>query len=343
MPKGGQLYGLPDFPQSERLGRVNVGMVKIKARPDEDAQTVGRLYEDAVVPWLREVVGHKQYYINQRWVETPEGYIYAPYLQPVKNLPNAPAENLYETSLGQGMWVEVTVPYVDVDMSTGGSTAWFKNRVEEGGIPPRVYYNQIFWVDQVRTGESGQIYYRVNPNYYGGLDILWAPAEAFRAITPEELEPINPDVEDKRIVVDLIHQTLSCYEGDAEVYFTRVSTGAKFDAEGNPVDKWSTPVGEHRVSRKYISLQMSGGTTGAGWDLPGIGWVSIFAIGGVAVHATFWHNDFGVPRSHGCVNARPKDAKWIFLWTRPYVSYDNGTEDISISGVESTKVKVVEG
>lgn len=65
--------------------------------------------------------------------------------------------------------------------------------------------------------------------------------------------------------------------------------------------------------------------------------------GGVAIHSTFWHNNFGVWMSHGCVNATPEDAKWIFLWTEPSVSYDPGAEDISISGKNSTTVEVVEG
>jgi hypothetical protein len=182
-----QYLDLPEFPQSERLGRVCYGMVELKARPDENAQTVGRLYEDAVVPWLREIVGQKQYYINKRWVETPDGYIYGPYLQPVLNIPNAPVDNLYETSLGPGLWTEVTVPYVDIELESGGSTAWFKSRLEDGGLPPRLYYGQIFWVDQIKINGSGQTLYRVNPNYYGGLDTLWAPAEAFRPIHPPNI------------------------------------------------------------------------------------------------------------------------------------------------------------
>jgi lipoprotein-anchoring transpeptidase ErfK/SrfK len=150
-------------------------------------------------------------------------------------------------------------------------------------------------------------------------------------------------VADKRVVVDVNHQMLSCFEGNSEVFYCRVSTGAKFDIYGNVVDKWSTPVGQHRVTRKYISLQMSGGATGAGYDLPGIGWSAIFATGGVAVHSTFWHNNFGDPMSHGCVNVLPEDAKWLFRWTHPSVAFDPGMEDVTLSGKESTSVMVVEG
>jgi lipoprotein-anchoring transpeptidase ErfK/SrfK len=111
---------------------------------------------------------------------------------------------------------------------------------------------------------------------------------------------------------------------------------------GNLVDKWATPVGQHRVTRKYISLQMSGGTTGAGYDLPGIAWTSIFATGGVAIHSTFWHNNYGDPVSHGCVNCRPEDSKWIFRWNSPEVIYDPGMLDVTVTGQSSTRVDVVE-
>jgi lipoprotein-anchoring transpeptidase ErfK/SrfK len=175
----------------------------------------------------------------------------------------------------------------------------------------------------------------VNPNYYGGVDLLWVPAEAMRQITADEIAPINPNSENKHITVDVSRQTLSCYEGDTEVYYCRVSTGYKSD-------RWSTPIGKHMISRKYISLQMSGGTTGAPYDLPGIGWTSIFATGGVAIHATVWHNYFGEPRSHGCVNTMPTDAKWIFRWSQPNVSYDPGMNDVTVSGDNGTTVDVVE-
>src|SRR5512133_3454796 len=74
----------------ERLGRVNVGMVERKKGPDPDSPTLGPVYEDTVVPWLREVVGRRPFRFNQRWVETPDGYIWTPYLQPVQNVINTP-------------------------------------------------------------------------------------------------------------------------------------------------------------------------------------------------------------------------------------------------------------
>jgi hypothetical protein len=259
------LQSLPDFPQAEQLGRAAKGSILLKSRPDLDSQTLGTLYEDAVVPWIREVIGERPAYVynNQRWVETPDGFVYGPTLQPVRNLPNEPVTSLPQSSRGPGMWVEVTVPYVDVILENQPtSNSWVEIKVDEG-LPLRFYYSQVFWVDQIRTNERG-VFYRVNPNYYGGVDLLWGAAEAFRPVQAEELAPV-------------------------------------------------------------------------------IGWSAIFATGGVAVHSTFWHNNFGDPMSHGCVNVLPEDAKWLFRWTHPSVAFDPGMEDVTLSGKESTSVMVVEG
>jgi len=103
-----------DFPENDRLGRVNAGKVDLKARPDIDSPTIGVLYEDAVVPWLRELTGKNTYRTNQRWVETPDGYIWSPYLQPVRNDHNESVEVLPESNGEMGLWVEVSMPYIDI-------------------------------------------------------------------------------------------------------------------------------------------------------------------------------------------------------------------------------------
>jgi lipoprotein-anchoring transpeptidase ErfK/SrfK len=340
-----RLFSLPEFPVYERLGRVTKGRVDVKSRPDHESSTVNVLYEDAVVPWLREVIGDRisLTFSNQRWVETPDGFIFGSLLQPVRNLPNQPVSELGTSSLGSGMWMEVTVPYVDASLvNEPSANSWVSARIEEG-MPIRLHYSQVFWVDRIQVDNRGQTYYRVNPNYYGGVDLLWAAAEAFRPINPDEITPISPEVEEKRVVIDVNHQVASCYEGTSEVYFCRVATGARFDMYGNVVDNWATPVGQHIVTRKYISLQMSGGRTGAGYDLPGIGWAVVFATGGVAFHSTFWHNNFGDPMSHGCVNLTPQDALWLFRWIQPEVAYDPGMFDTTVSGGPSTVVQVIEG
>lgn len=338
-----RLFNIEDFPEYERLGRV-FGKVEIKARPDIDAETVGVLYDDAVIPWLREVVGRHPYRYRQRWVETPDGYIWGSDVQPVLNQINTPVMTLPQTSLGEGMWSEVSVPYVDILLDHKPKSPGFKARVE-AGMPLRLYYSQIVWIDQVKTDDQGMVWYRVNERYGYG-DLMWAPAEAFRPISKEELEPISPEAEEKRVVINVDEklQTLSCFEGNSEVYFCRISGGKMYDAEGTYLGHSSTPTGTLNIWRKLVSTHMSGGTTGAGYDLPGIGWTSLFTANGVAIHSTFWHNNFGGElMSHGCVNASPQDAKWIFRWTHPPVAYDPGDLYSKDAERPPSKVTVLEG
>ncbi len=328
---------LPEFPLADKLGRITVGKMDVYSRPDVNSQIIGALYEDNIVPWIREVVGSMPGRINQRFVETPNGFIWGGYVQPVSNRPNVPVTALPSTSLGQGMWAEVTVPYVDLILDNPPPRApWLQYQLSIN-LPPRFYYSQIVWVDQIRTDESGRVWYRLNEKYGSG-DVFWGQAEAFRPLTTEEVSPISPDVQDKRIVVRIWDQTLSCFEGDTEVYFAKISSGALYDAWGNRVDAWATPVGESPIWRKAISLPLSGGSASAGWNLPAVGWVSLFVGTGVAIHSTYWHNNYGEPSSRGCVNASPEDAKWIFRWSLPQVPYDPG--DVTVEWPGGTKVIV---
>jgi hypothetical protein len=330
---------LLQFPEGEKLGRITVGKMDLKARPDANSETLGALYEDALVPWLREVVGPEPNRTNQRWVETPDGYVWGGYVQPVYNKPNVPVMDLQQTSLGSGMWVEVTVPYVELTLDNPPARSpWLRYR-QSIGLPARFFYSQIVWVDRVRTDQIGQVWYRLNERWGSG-DIFWSPAEAFRPLTEHDVSPIHPEAEEKRIRVNIHYQTLSCFEGNREIYFARISSGALFDAWGNRVDAWSTPVGESPIWRKAVSLPLAGGSASAGWSLPAVGWVSLFVGTGVAIHSTYWHNNYGEPSSRGCVNARPEDAEWIFRWTQPLVSYDPG--DVTVEWPGGTKVEVEE-
>jgi hypothetical protein len=329
-------FGLRDEqPEGQRLGRIAVSQAHLRARPDGESASLGLVYQDTVVPWLREISGRQAGRINQRWVETDQGYVWSALVQPVWNRPSAPVDSLPATSLGPGMWAEVCVPFVDVSLANPSARSpWLKNTAL-----PRLYFSQVIWADEVRRDENGGVSYRLKERFGFG-DILWADAASLRPLSAEDVAPIHPGAENKRVFVDLTYQSLSCMEGESEVFFCRISSGAKFDAQGQSTDKWSTPIGPHRIWRKLVSIHMVGGTTGGGYDLPGIGWTSLFSGDGVAIHSTFWHNNFGEPMSHGCVNARPEDAQWIFRWVEPQVPYDPG--DVTVGMPGGTIVEVVE-
>ena len=324
---------LAEFPTADNLVRA-VADTNVRARPDINSSIVGTLYEDEVVPMVREVVGEFPLGAILKWVETPIGWVWSPNLQPVKNLPSEPLTNLPEASVGPGMWVEVNVPYVQVSLGNGQPIApWLQERVNVEYKPVHLYYKQIFWVDQITQDESGQIYYRLVELYGTYGDKFIGPAEAFRPITPEEISPISADVEDKHLVVNLQRQTVQAFEEGREVFFCRCSTG--LDGEDT-----ETPAGlYHQIWRKMVSVHMSGNIAD-GYDTPGIGYTTLFVGEGIAFHSTFWHNAYGAKRSHGCVNVRPDDAKWIWRWTTPYVPYDPG--DMTVTDYSGTIVQVVE-
>ncbi len=328
---------LPEFPQGQRLGRTFY-TVEIKSKPDPDSATIRTVYNDNILVIDREVIGkpYTGYWKKRTWYETSEGYIPAISVQPVRNEPNAPLSELKSYGNVSGMWAEVTVPFVDIYLDGESPKS---PRLKET-TDPRFYYSQVLWVDGIITNSNGEVLYHVIEKHGSYGDVFWADARAFRPITPEEISPINPEIEDKHIVVDINHQTLSCFEDGQEILFTRVSTGAKYNYEGQLVDNWATPVGDyHLVSRKYISLHMAGGETKAsGYEEFAVSWNSIFASGGVAIHSTYWHNNYGEMLSHGCVNVEPDVAKFIFRWTLPETPYFDGV--IEIQDYSGTNVKV---
>ena len=337
---------LDDFSDSDYFARNTVYLpntLPIRMKPTSDATIIRNMEVDECLVWNREVVGATPTGRtgNNRWVETPEGFVYLPSVQKVRNISNQPVSQIPASNGSQGMWAEVTAPYVKMTLENPPARAPWLN--EAASDLWRLYYSQVVWIDQMSVDADGIVYYRVNEDYghgYGYGDIFWAEATAFRPITEEEIAPIHPEITDKNIVVNVNQQTLSCYEGASEVYFCRVSTGQKLDEYGLPADDWVTPVGDHWIWRKTISLHMSGGGTGAGWDTMAVPWTSLFVGTGVSIHATFWHSDFGTARSHGCVNASPEDAKWIFRWTTPYISLYPG--DQTASDYSGTMIHVKE-
>jgi lipoprotein-anchoring transpeptidase ErfK/SrfK len=339
---------LPQFPAGDHLGRVavtpNFYSTAMRSQPNEAASKVRDVAQDEVVVWQRELVGSSvSGRSNTRWVETPEGFIYAVDLQPVQNLPNPPLTAVPQGK--SGFWAEVTVPYVDLLIQNAPISPAMKF-LQENAQPMRLYYGQVAWIDAVGGDGAGGVVYRINesPQHgYGYGDVFIADAAAFHALTEQDVAPIHPDVDPatKKITVDATseHQTLSCYEGNSEVYFCRVSTGYG--------EKYSTPVGDQSVAWKIFSIHMAANTgSDSGYDTMAVPWPIFFNTNaGAAIHGAFWHNDFGVRRSHGCVNVLSEDAKWIFRWTMPALTLDQsewrGTWP-NVGGSYSTSVTVDE-
>jgi hypothetical protein len=122
--------------------------------------------------------------------------------------------------------------------------------------------------------------------------------------------------DEKWIDVSLSKQTLVLYEGTTAVYATLISSGA--GGVGAPAATATRP-GIFRIHTKHITATMSSDELGEDFELNDVPYVQYFEKGGMALHAAYWHDGFGQPRSHGCINLSPEDARRIFFWTDPPV------------------------
>jgi lipoprotein-anchoring transpeptidase ErfK/SrfK len=127
---------------------------------------------------------------------------------------------------------------------------------------------------------------------------------------PQVLGVTTAVAAEKWIEVDLSEQKLTTWLGKKKVKDYPVSTG---------IAALPTVTGEFHVWRKVLSQGYRGGSKEKGtyYYLPNVPY-SLFFHDGYAIHAAYWHNDFGIrPRSHGCVNMRTEDAKEVYEWADP--------------------------
>ena len=130
---------------------------------------------------------------------------------------------------------------------------------------------------------------------------------------------------EKHIYVDLTDQTLTAYQGNTLFMKAPVSTG-----------KWHpTPNGDFTIWEKLRATRMTGGEGSDYYNLPNVPYVMFFsgpsapAGAGFSLHGAYWHDNFGHPMSHGCVNMRTVDAKKLYDWVNPITSgsYTPATKD----------------
>ena len=289
--------------EGDLLGRVIFPNYALHEVPDSDSPLVDTLDQDSLWKITGAMVGAEDESRNRIWYELDgRGYAHSRRIQPVKRRFNDPAKNIPE----DGCLGEITVPFVDAynSMEVGRSIAY------------RFYYATTFWILKRLTDTEGAVWYQLlDDRNYG---VFYIPAYFMRLVPASELTPISPDVppEDKRILVDLASQTVTAYESDKVVFMSRVSTGVRLREGG-----FATPRGFYRTTRKRPCRHMANPANayGSGFDLPGVPWVTYFTSDGVAFHGAYWHNDFGVPHSHGCINMTPLAAKWLYRWSTPSV------------------------
>lgn len=296
-----------------KIGRVASPTLSVYQEPSDTSQILFQRFLDDILNIYYTVESEAGPAYNPFWHRVWGGYVHSAFVQDVRNQLNA----TQETFPSSGQLMELTVPFSD------------SYRIRSGGkweVGYRLYYGSTHWVFSVIEGKDGEAWYEIRD----GLVALsyYIPAAHLRPVSDEELAPINPHInpKDKRIEIDIDTQLLKAYEGNTLVKEALVSTGepsTSLDPDVLPTD---TPKGDHIIRSKKPSVHMGDGTLRSdaeAYELPGVPWVSYFEMNGYAIHGTYWHNNFGIVMSHGCVNMRSADAKWIYRWCTPYPQEPN--------------------
>lgn len=296
------------------IGRVTIQSVSVYSKPSDKSRILYQRYRDELVHLYDEIESEDGPGYNPLWYRVWRGYIHSAYLQRVKVHLN-PIESDIQVKSGQ--LAEVTVPFTQ--------TMRYLPYKKEWEPLYRLYYGSTHWVMGVEPGPDGLRWYRLHDElneaeyHVQAADLRFIPVGEFTPLAPQ----VSPF--DKRIEVSIAMQTLTAYEKDQVVFTTKISTGIP-DRQNTPgIIPTDTPTGEFRVYSKMPSKHMGDGQLTAdleAYELPGVPWTTFFAPNGVAFHGTYWHNNFGMTMSHGCVNMRTEEAKWIYRWTTPVSSSD---------------------
>lgn len=291
----------------DQQGRVTAATINVYSAPSDKATFVNSYWRDTVLPILGVAIGDDPTVHNRIWYQVGgQAFAYSGAIQPVRTLLNEPAAGIPR----YGALAELTVPYTDAHADADPASK----------ILYRMYYETTYWVTSLAEGSDGAVWYR----FYDDKrkKTFYAPAAHLRLLSAADLAPISPSLDTplKHIQVRLNDQLVVAYEDKNPVFMARASTGYEYHGH------WSTPLGMHITNFKRATRHMAAGDLASdGYDLPGVPWVSYLTEKGVSFHGTYWHNDFGRPRSHGCINLTPQAAKWIYLWTQPPVPADQSS------------------
>ena len=131
------------------------------------------------------------------------------------------------------------------------------------------------------------------------------PTETFTPTSTHTSTPTSTPTPEKWIDVNLTTQMLVAYEGDVPLMSTKISSGSA---------EFPTIKGTYYIFLKLIEQDMSGD----GYSTSDVPFVMYFHDS-YSLHGAYWHNDFGRPRSHGCVNLPLPEAEWLYYWSGPRV------------------------
>ena len=291
--------------------RVAAQVVYRYSEPSFRSQRIGSLKRDQILDIYEEVISAEGPDYNPRWYRLSKGYAHSGHMQRVDGAHSY--REILRSIPERGQLGEICVPI----------TESFRYLRSEGWRRLyRLYYRSVHWITGLEAGPQGGAWYRLTDDLLHAHHFV--PATHVRPIAPQELSPISPHVppDEKRIRISIEDQTLTALEGDQVVLAAKVSTGIPTETPPGRLPT-ETPRGRFHVQTKMPSRHMGDGNLTddlEAYELPGVPWVCFFHKDGIALHGTYWHDNFGHMMSHGCVNLRNEDALWLYRWTTPVAS-----------------------
>ncbi len=276
--------------------QMNSNSLPIYAQPSDAAlgEPPEQLYGAGFI-WMSLADPNPIFQDGHAWYKVrPDGYVPADYVTvfPPSEFQGSPLAQAPDKRFG---WIVYGVR----PSNTPGAAA-------DRTTPTLPRYTPVTIYEEEKVGEW--TWYRIGENQ-------WVEQRQVGIVTAHA-RPDGVAPGEKWIEVDLYEQTLAAYEGDRMVYATLVSSG---------LARWPTPTGLSRIWAKAVSSKMSGRDGYPDYYfLQDVPWIMYFN-GDVALHGAYWHDRFGAPHSHGCVNLSPKDALWLFNWTTPSAGPNNWT------------------
>lgn len=302
--------------KSGRVARVTAANISVYSEPWDESQILYQKFRDDLLNVYYEVTSEHGPGYNPKWYRVWGGYVHSAYLQIVETRLNDVDYSVLSAEK-PGLLGEITVPFSQSRINRTG-----KNWEDMY----KLYYQSVFWVVGVIDGPDGRPWYRIKDDAFEAYDRLdlFIPAEHMRIIPFSELSPIHPELpfEAKRIEVSIAKQELTAFEYDEIVLQAKVSTGMPGRIIEGEIPT-ETPKGTFNIASKMPSRHMGDGQLNPdpeAYELPGTPWVCYFEPKtGVATHGSYWHDNYGMTMSHGCVNMPCEKAKWLYRWAQPFM------------------------
>jgi lipoprotein-anchoring transpeptidase ErfK/SrfK len=193
-----------------------------------------------------------------------------------------------------GVLVDGPLPYPMAWMVRPTKPSAVPGRTPDKAAPTLPRYSRVYVFAMVKA--QGWKWYLVGPG-------RWIKQTSLALVAPAR----KPDgVQGRWVAVDLWQQVFTAYEDDRLVFTTLISSGMR---------RYPTRQGLFNIWIRLRTDDMSG-SMGAPdeYNLPYVPFVMYFDKG-ISLHGAYWHDGFGFPRSHGCVNMSLTDAHWLFDWT----------------------------